>query len=185
MTEKQKAILTEKQQAIFDKIIELKDRLEDYRCEMTLLYVACEGLAKERDGAIQRAEKAEREVERLGEIVTECDGVECVKHDSLVRIAIERAGKAERELAEQKEWAKTGRLHKMKKITKLRDALKLYGNPDNWRFTHDKDGSLLWITSLGPDYAIEILNGIEEESSKEKKKEAAHAPGDGTLIIKK
>lgn len=31
-----------------------------------------------------RADAAEKEVERLGEIITECDGVECVKHDTLV-----------------------------------------------------------------------------------------------------
>jgi hypothetical protein len=44
---------------------------------------------------------------------------------------------------------------------KLRDALKFYGNPQNWRFTHDKDDNLLWVSSLGPDYALEILDDDE------------------------
>lgn len=50
---------------------------------------------------------AEREAERLSEIITECDGVECVKHDTLVcgmletRLAAEeRADRAERKLEE-------------------------------------------------------------------------------------
>ncbi len=35
------------------------------------------------------------EVERLGEIVTECDGVECVKHDAIVRGAMKERDEAE------------------------------------------------------------------------------------------
>src|SRR5262245_23299288 len=42
-----------------------------------------------------RADEAEKEIERLGAIVTECDGVECIKHDPLVRYAIEQQVAAE------------------------------------------------------------------------------------------
>ncbi len=52
------------------------------------------------EAAIQRAEAAEKEVERLGEIVTECDGVECTKHDVLLRVAIQLRKQAEAQLAE-------------------------------------------------------------------------------------
>lgn len=106
--------MTDKQKAIFDKIGGLIDRLEDYRCEMTLLQDACKKLSQEKDAAIQRAEKAETQ------------------------------------------------------STKFRNILKLYGNPDNWRFTHDKETNPLWVTSLGPDYAMEILNEFKRQSSKEK-----------------
>lgn len=114
--------MTEKQKAVFDKIAELRDRLEDFRWELNVLRDAYDVLGCERDAVIERAEKAER-------------------------------------------------------------ALKFYGNPDNWRFSHDKENNLLWVTSLGPDYAMEILNGIVRESSEEK--ETVRVPGDGTLIIKK
>jgi tRNA(Ile)-lysidine synthase TilS/MesJ len=87
--------------------------------------------------AVERAEKAEKEIERLREIITECDGIECVKHDALVRTAV-------------------------KEQARLRKALAFYGNPENWRFTHDKDGNLLWITSIGPNYALEILGEKRE-----------------------
>jgi hypothetical protein len=44
---------------------------------------------------------------------------------------------------------------------RYRNALKLYGNPENWRFTHDKKGNLLWVCSMGPDYALEVLDDDE------------------------
>lgn len=56
-----------------------------------------------------RAEKAEREVERLQELVTEHDGVECTKHDVLVKIAVARAATLEtalREYADRTNWLK-------------------------------------------------------------------------------
>lgn len=73
----------------------------------------------QRDEAIERAEKAEREVERLGKIVTECDGIECVKHDGLVRVAVK-----ERKEAEERA-ARYGR------------ALQFYANTENWDETED------------------------------------------------
>lgn len=44
---------------------------------------------------------------------------------------------------------------------RYRNALKFYGNPNNWRFTHDKDGNILWVCSMGPDYALEVLDDNE------------------------
>jgi len=44
---------------------------------------------------------------------------------------------------------------------RYRNALKFYGNPNNWRFTHDKQGNLLWVCSMGPDYALEVLDDDE------------------------
>jgi len=44
---------------------------------------------------------------------------------------------------------------------RYRNALKFYGNPENWRFTHDKQGNLLRICSMGPDYALEVLDDDE------------------------
>jgi hypothetical protein len=44
---------------------------------------------------------------------------------------------------------------------RYRNALKFYGNPNNWRFTHDNEGKLLWVCSMGPDYALQVLDGDE------------------------
>jgi len=49
--------------------------------------------------ARQRAEKAEAEIERLRELITECDGIECTKHDGLVRIAVKERREAEERAA--------------------------------------------------------------------------------------
>jgi uncharacterized protein YydD (DUF2326 family) len=85
--------------------------------------------ARKRKSEVARLKK---EIERLRELITECDGIECAKHDVLVRTAV-------------------------KEETRLRNALAFYANPENWRFTHDRDGNLLLVTSIGPDYALEIL----------------------------
>jgi hypothetical protein len=60
---------------------------------------------------------------------------------------------------------------------RLRRALMFYGNPENWRFTHDEAGNLLWVTSIGPVYAQEILDGASIELPNKIQ------PGDGTLHI--
>lgn len=83
---------------ILAKVKELQDRRSDDQCLMDSLHEDCRILSEERDQAIRRAEQLEREIERLGEIVTECDGVECIKHDVIVRSAVKRAARAEIDL---------------------------------------------------------------------------------------
>jgi hypothetical protein len=83
------------------------------------------------------------EVDELAELITEHDGIECIKHEALVRIIAKEA----------KEVYWIG--------VRYRNALKFYGNPNNWRFTHDKQGNLLWVCSMGPDYALEVLDDDE------------------------
>jgi DNA gyrase/topoisomerase IV subunit A len=108
--------------------------LAEIRREFNYTYAL---IVQERVSLKKRAEKAEAESARLRELITEHDGIECAKHDVLVRAAI-------------------------KEETRLRTALAFYGNPENWRFTHDRDGNLLWVTSIGPDYALEILGEKKE-----------------------
>jgi hypothetical protein len=50
-----------------------------------------------------RISELENEVERLGEIVTQCDGIECAKHDVMVRGAIAELKAAEAQAAALKE----------------------------------------------------------------------------------
>lgn len=50
------------------------------------------------EAAEARAEVAEKEVERLGDIVTEHDGIECTKHDVLVRGAVKEEARLRLEL---------------------------------------------------------------------------------------
>lgn len=40
---------------------------------------------------------------------------------------------------------------------RMRNALKLYANPENWRFYHTKEGYIRWVTELGPDTAMDAL----------------------------
>jgi len=106
--------MTKKQQPIFERITELQDRLEDFKCEMTLLYGACEALKRERDDLKEFA------YERVPKLAA--DQMANLKQER--DAAIERAEKAERELAEQKERARVGRLHAMETKTRLHGALK-------------------------------------------------------------
>jgi len=69
--------------------------------------------------ARQRAEKAEAEIERLRELITERDGIECAKHDGLVRIAVKERREAEERAA------------------RYGKALEFYANTDNWDETED------------------------------------------------
>ena len=57
--------MNDKQKEIFDRIAEIKDRMEDAKCELALLRQACEQLKQERNEAIQRAEKAENALKQL------------------------------------------------------------------------------------------------------------------------
>lgn len=94
-----------KRRKILDKVSDTIDKWDDANAKII--------------EARERAEKAEREVERLSKIVIECDGIECVKHDGLVRIAVK-----ERQEAEERA-ARYGK------------ALEFYANTDNWDETED------------------------------------------------
>lgn len=54
-----------KQKEIFERITEIRDRMTDAKCELALLRKACEQLKRERDEAIERAEKAEDTLRKI------------------------------------------------------------------------------------------------------------------------
>jgi len=53
-------------------------------------------------------------------------------------------------------------LETLRRFEGIEKALRFYGDPANWRFCHDKESNLLWVTSLGPDMALDALNARVE-----------------------
>ncbi len=100
-----------------------------------------------------RIAELEAEVERLGNIVTECDGVECIKHDAIVRGAMKerdeaeaRAEAAESQRDEAKSWARKfaeQRDEAEAHAERMRAALAIYAKPENWQ-RHKRAGRVIW-----------------------------------------
>jgi len=62
------------------------------------------------------------------------------------------------EMADHEIAAMVAVLETLRRFERIEKALRFYGDPANWRFAHDKESNLLWVTSLGPDMALDALN---------------------------
>ncbi|HEU0173985.1 MAG TPA: hypothetical protein VFV58_06955, partial [Blastocatellia bacterium] len=62
------------------------------------------------------------------------------------------------ETADHEIAAMTAVLATLRRFESIEKALRFYGTPENWRFTHDKENNLLWVTSIGPNMAMDALN---------------------------
>ena len=78
------------------------------------------------------------------------------------------AGKAmKQETADHEIAAMEAVLATLRSFEGIEKALRFYGDPNNWRFCHDNESNLHWVTSLGPNMALDALNAHVEGGTNE------------------